>query len=88
LLVCIDFVFVACQLFLDFGYVGVKESPFLIKGIFFLFTGIILVPVEIELVPGFDLLPSPPFGPFNWLPIEGRPQLAVRKSCAEIGMQT
>jgi len=54
------FNFFECQLFLVFGYVGVDNSSFLMKGMLFYFlTGAILVPVEIELVPRFGLLPSP-----------------------------
>ena len=40
-------------------YVGVGNSSFLTKMILFFLTGTILVPVEIELVPRFGLLPSP-----------------------------
>jgi len=61
------FLFFSCQLFLVSGYVGVEDSSFLMKGNFFFLTGTHLVPVEIELVPGFVLLPSPPSGlPFNF----------------------
>jgi len=60
--VCIYFLFSACQLFLVSGYVGVEDSSFLMKGTFSFLTGTLLVPVEIELVPGFDLLSSPPSG--------------------------
>ena len=53
-------IFFECQLFLVFGYVGVDNSSFLMKGMLFYFlTGAILVPVEIELVLRFGLLPSP-----------------------------
>jgi len=48
------------QLFLVSGFFGFEDSSFLMKGIFFFLTGTKLVPVEIEVVPGFGSLPSPP----------------------------
>ena len=50
------------HLFLVCGYCGVEILVFLMKGIFFLITGTILVHVEIELFPGFGLIPSPACG--------------------------
>ena len=50
------------HLFLVCGYFGVEILVFLMKGIFFLITGTILVHVEIELFPVFGLIPSPPCG--------------------------
>ena len=57
--ICVYIWFFECQLFLVSGYVGVGNSSFLMKGIFYFLTGTILVPVEIELVPRFGLLASP-----------------------------
>ena len=57
------------QLFLVSGFFGFEDSSFLMKGIFFFLTGTKLVPVEIEVVPGFGSLPSPPGNhhqPMNW----------------------
>jgi len=48
----------ALQLF-RFWIFGNGDSIFLMKGILFFLTDTILVPVEIELIPGFGSLPSP-----------------------------
>jgi len=55
------FVFFALQLFLVSGYFVVEDSSFSMKGFFFFVKGTNLVPVEIELVPGFCSLLSPCF---------------------------
>ena len=46
-------------LFLDF--LGVDDSSIFMKRIFLFLNGSNLVPLEIELLPGFGLLPSPPW---------------------------